>query len=78
MTSKDLFKELGVMAEEALLSNNESLFIGGFAEGGLDPQDNNKCVINFNCPCPPNSNQSYCPNTDCPQNIRAEYCTRNL
>lgn len=75
MKAHDLFKELGVMAEEALLSDNESLFIGGFADSGLDPMDTTNssgcvvntatCHINTNCPCNENKSNCGCNNTTC-------------
>ena len=85
MKAHDLFKELGVMAEEALLSDNESLFIGGFAGGGLDPMDTTNssgCVVNTNCTCPENRSNCGCgltnSGTPCVTNIKAEQCSKNL
>lgn len=71
MKAHDLFKELGVMAEEALLSDNESLFIGGFAGGGLDPMDTTNssgCVVNID-KCTVNSKDCVVnTNCTCPEN----------
>lgn len=48
MKSNDLFNEFGIIAEKALLSDNESLFIGGFA-GGTSPMDYNTACLNSSC-----------------------------
>lgn len=92
MKAHDLFKELGVMAEEALLSDNESLFIGGFA-GGSDPMDINvsqcqinisgcssntkNCPVNLNCNCPENGSNCGC-NTSCGLTNTGTPCVTNI